>query len=656
MQKKKKVNRKKKSKKISGGNPKKPVSSGKSALKSRGPKTVSARKPAEARRPGGRGRKRGRIKTSKTRKQRVVKENLQAVSNPGILEKKWVAVVCIVFLSLIIYSNTFRNGFMYDDTAFITENDSIRSLDNPGRFFTSIKSFSAKGNFFIYRPLATLAFAVDYGLWGLNPKQFHIQNILFHVLNGILVYLLMNILVKHRLASLVTALVFVSHPVQTESVTWIAGRSNLMFSAFWLTALISYARFHKVKGLKRIKYLLISLGAYAFGLLSKEMAVTLPVILILYDFCSADKKSFKTVFANARYYLLFGIVTGGYLYLRYSVLGRMSGQNEYIGGSLSSAFLTMSRGLTHYIQLLIYPVRLSAIYVFSVSSSLLETPVIFSLAILLLLLILTVILFRKSRTASFAIIWFFVTLFPVCNIIPLQDVTIAERFLYLPAVGFCILLGLLSMKVFDIRNKETKRSAGVLFVILLIIFFSLRTISRNADWKDENSFWKATAETAPNSYRVHNSLGYLYMKSDINRAIKSFERSLELNPDNARAHNNLAIAYAEKGWYEKAIKKFKDVLVTDPNDSSTRSNLGLAYVKIGFYNNAVKECRRAVKLNPANDIAYNNLGLAYEKKKNYSEALNQFRIAVEKNQGNLNARANYARVFKILNERKMNIY
>ncbi len=586
----------------------------------------------------------------------VIEEKRQLRLRPGALEKRWVGIVCVIFLALVVYSNIYQNRFIYDDTAFIVENDSIRSLDNIGRFFGSLKSFSAKGNFFIYRPLPTLTFALDYGIWGLSPSHFHILNVLFHVLNGILVYLLANALIRNRLGALVAALVFVAHPVQVESVTWIAGRSNLMFLAFYLVSLIAYIRIHEVREGKRIKYIFILLLSFSLALLSKEMAITLPIIIIMYDFYYADRARFRNVLRNIKYYLLLGVIAGGYLYIRYTVLGRLSGQNEYIGGSLSSALLTMSRGVVYYIKLLFYPIKLSAIYVLSVSKSIFETPVVFSISIILLLLIISVVLLKRSRAASFAIMWFFVTLLPVYNIIPLQDVAIAERFLYLPSIGFCILLGLLGMKMFGMKEKEHKRNAGVVFIVLLVIFFSLKTMSRNTDWRDEESFWRATAETAPESDRVYNSLGYLSMGKDINGAIKYYEKSLRLNPDNLNAQNNLAIAYAEKGWHEKAIRKFKDVLRKDPLDSFTHNNLGHVYIRIGLYNNAIRECKKAIELNPSNSTAFIHLGLAYEKKRNYSEALNQYNIAIEKDPDNHNARAGKERVLKALYERKMRVY
>ncbi|MBA7686547.1 hypothetical protein ES703_94997 [subsurface metagenome] len=329
---------------------KKPSPSGKSAsLRKRRvrrkhltPKTSVAAEPVVIQKTTARKKRPKEVKIPREKRKPVAEKKPQEKKKLSIFEKRWVGVVSIIFLSLVIYSNTFKNEFVYDDTAFIQENNSIRKLDDISRFFTSVKSFSAKGDFFIYRPLSTLTFALDYRLWGLKPNWFHILNVLFHVLNGILIYLLMNALMKHRLASLLTALIFVSHPVQTESVTWISGRSNLMFLTFFLLSLLFYIGVHRTKGLKRVLYLLLSLISYAIGLLSKEMAITLPVVLMLFDFCFAEKERLRTIFRNVKYYLLFGLITWGYLYLRYTVLGRMSGQNEYIGGSLSSTLLSSS--------------------------------------------------------------------------------------------------------------------------------------------------------------------------------------------------------------------------------------------------------------------------------------------------------------------------
>lgn len=578
----------------------------------------------------------------------------ESKSRTGFFENKKLAVFLIIILSLGIYLNTFRNQFLYDDSTFIQENNSIRSLDNISSFFNSVKSFSAKGEFLIYRPLPTITFAVDYKLWGLKPGPFHIQNILFHAINGILVYFLVLLLTSNLPTALFTALLFTAHPVQTEAVAWIAGRSSVMVFTFFLLALICYIESHKWQGAKRMTCIFISMVSYTLSLSSKEMAVTLPVILITCDFYFTDKERFKNVLRNSLSYIAFGLITIGYIYQRYIVLHGLSGQKEYIGGSLASALLTMSKGVAYYVKLLLYPVKLSAEYIFPVSKNILDKPVILSLCVIILMIIAIVALFRKNRVASFAIAWFFITLIPVYNIVPLQDVTIAERFLYMPSLGFCILAGLLISSMYNSKDNKVIKIFGAALIILLVILYSVRSIYRNADWRDEFSFWTATKKTTPNSYRAYGGLGIVYdSNNNIDEAIRNYEISLSLFPGNILTRNNLAISYAKKGWYEKATKEFKDILAKDPNDSSTLTNLGLVYARTGLYNDAIREFEKAIKANPSNSTADNNLGLVYEAKGMDSIALKHYMSALEKDSGNEDALINYNRIAKKLNERKM---
>ena len=336
----------------------------------------------------------------------------------------------------VVFANSLGNKFVYDDKGFVVDNSAIRSLANIPSFFTSIKSFNSAGNFYVYRPLAVLSFALDYSLAKLNPLVFHLSSVVWHAAVSLMLYFLLNLILEDERRALFATLLFSLHPVQVESVAWVTQRSNLISLFFFLLAFYMWIKNSSMG----------SLVCFSLALLGKEMAITLPMIIILYDMCrGSDLRK------RAKYYIPFFIADIIYLILRTAVLGRIGGQDAWAGGSAYAAGLTALKAALFYVRLLLLPVNLCAAYHdFSPAVSLSEPGMLGSCAFIIAVLSIGVLLLREKRKESFFILWFFVTLFPVSNIVPLQQVIVAERFLYFPSIGFCVLL---SLMVFSLSKK-----------------------------------------------------------------------------------------------------------------------------------------------------------------------------------------------------------
>jgi protein O-mannosyl-transferase len=481
-----------------------------------------------------------------------------------ILKNSRLNIILILLLAFIAYSNTFRNGFVYDDEFFVEKNESIRSLGSIPRFFvdgnTAVRGGGIEGD--VYRPLTTLSYCLDYSLWKLNPAGYHLTNLVFHALNGVLVYLLMKLLFADAAFSLLTALLFTVHPIQTDAVTWVSGRSNVLFLFFYLLALYFY-RYPAKQGVKTFR--VMSVCAFVLALLSKEMALTLPLVIVLYDYYFRPREG-KFAAGYLKRYFPYFLACFLFVLLRAAVLGKVA-QKQYWGGGLYPTMLTMSRVTVDYIKLLFYPLKLCADYVYPVSFSFFEPGVLTAFCILALLFAAVFIAFRKERRISFALAWFFITLLPVSNLIPLK-ILLAERFLYLPSIGFCIIVSVIITRTYaDARiNRLLTRGLRIAFALILLASYTARTAARNRDWKDGLTFWSGVVKSSPLNSKAHNNLASYYRNAGmIDRAEEECKLAISIKQDYVTPHFNLAAIYLEKKMYEEALKEFDTVLMLKPD-------------------------------------------------------------------------------------------
>ncbi|MEK6680463.1 MAG: tetratricopeptide repeat protein, partial [Nitrospirota bacterium] len=325
-------------------------------------------------------------------------------------------------------------------------------------------------------------------------------------------------------------------------------------------------------------------------------------------------------------------------------------------------FLTIIVAIGYYIRLLFVPLNLTVDYVFP-RITYINLPVLIYGGTLLITIIAAALVYKRSKRLSFSTLIFFITLLPVSNIIPIGEL-IAERFMYIPLFSFSLLLGAGTDYLFN-RFSSSKLLKGVaaLFFTLLLAFYSLLTISRNYDWQDAFTLWKATIYTTPLSSVAHNNLGLEYNKRGeyiyaiveykkaieaspsyshalsnlgdiylkiglIDEAIDLYKKAIEAEPDYTIAHNNIGFAYHEKGLYEKALAEYKKAIELNPRDPLFYNNLGILYASMKRYNDAVTEYKKALSIEPKDVNAYNNLGVVYAKEGRFNEAEAEVRKAL----------------------------
>ncbi len=523
-----------------------------------------------------------------------------------LLKNKLLPFGLLLLLVGVAFYNTLHNQFVYDDKVFVVNNQAIKEIKNAPRFFTDTRSFSGDREFMIYRPMAAISLALDHYFWGLNPFGYHLVNILLHAANVMLVYLLVLSLCHLPVTAWLTAAVFAIHPVQCETVSWVASRSNLLCALFLLLAFLSYLRPDRKGYYWSILFFILSLWA-------KETAIIFILLLILYDYYFVLKVD-KSKAANMWWsYLPVVVISGLYLLLRTLVLGQVR-QRGWWGGSIWYNLLTMGKSFYYYLKVLVLPWELTVDYVLDIAKSITDPRLIIGLGLILMILVLAIKISHQEKLITFGLFWFLITLLPVSNIIPLEAL-LAERFLYLPLIGMSMAIAVpLSQLITEKQQNRSKTILGCLLIFALLTTYMVRTVKRNRDWRNDHTLWASTVRTSPESPRAHFALGEVYYKErEYRQAIREYQAALDLNPDVAELYNVLGLAYEGERLWTEAIASYQTGLKAKFLHARTKINLllnlGNCYSRVGRPDRASDYYLKALELEPDNAAARHNLDL-----------------------------------------------
>jgi tetratricopeptide (TPR) repeat protein len=518
---------------------------------------------------------------------------------------RWIACIIIILIAAsVAYSNTLFNGMVWDDNA-ILDGGAIRSLGLPNiaRFFTDRDAYHAPGE--IYRPLYLLSFAIDYALYSTTAWGYHLTNLILHALSSLLVFVFFLHLLGPRttdgsthgsvspfLPALIATVIFAVHPVHTESVAWIKGRDDLLAAFFMLGSFILYLRSGRTRTLDAGYIGAVAL--FVLALLSKEMVVTLPVLLILYDLCFRPRR-LKSISGLAAYVPFFAVALL-YLIVRTYVLGQI-GQMEYLGGGFGPAMFNMAKAMVVYFKLLIVPIGQCADYLGFPIKRVVDSGVILSFLLVGVVLGVGVVSYRYSRLVAFSVLWFFIAMLPVAHIIPIR-ISLAERFLYIPSIGFTLLFGVVAAKAFEPGRRRTILKLFAACFITVIALYMYGTVARNRVWRDGFTLWSDVILKYP-SERAHVNYGLAYEKAgNVDEAVRQYELALRINPAYSVAVNNLANNYFRLDRIDEATSLYLRALYIDPGNAVIHSRLGTAYWKNGFIRKAIMEFETALRIDP----------------------------------------------------------
>ena len=493
-------------------------------------------------------------------------------------------ILIILLVSFGIYFNALFNGFVYDDKLQVLDNRWIKDLNHiPDMFSKSVWSFQGEtiiSNY--YRPLMHLFFMLNYYIFGLRPWGFHLLNILFHTGVSILVFVIASRLLRAPSNSsqlgeqgfvgsllsppFVGALVFATHPIHTEAVAWVSGVPELSYTFFFLLSLYLYMRFEEgMKGMYPLSLLSFSIATFC-----KEPALTLPILLVAYDYIFGKKEAGYLPFVKR--YIPYLLVAGAYLVLRYRALGGFSPQRPHIVLSGYGYIINVFPLFTQYLEELLLPLNLNAFHVLHPISSIFETIGLVSSAVAAAFVGVTFLTYKKKSKVCFGLLVIALPLLPSLYIPALGENVFAERYLYLPSFGFVLLIALALSRAKAV--KPGLASGLVIISLVVAVVYSAGTVSRNAVWRDDVTLFTDTVRKSPDAARVYIDLGNsLDNLNHFEDAVLAYRKAIELNPQLQSAHYNLGIAYFRKHRFEEAKKEFQIAVLLDPLDTEARDYL-----------------------------------------------------------------------------------
>jgi tetratricopeptide (TPR) repeat protein len=570
-------------------------------------------------------------------------------------------LICIA--TIAVYANTLNAPFVLDDITSITNNAITRN------FQVVLTS----------RIVTYISLALNYRLHGLDVTGYHVGNLLIHAANGALVYTFLNLLQRTAgladaafskreklLLSLFTALLFICHPLQTQAVTYISQRATNLATFFYLATHTLYLAARLCP--ERSRAIAVGTAAFATALLamaSKEIAVTLPLTLVLVEFIFIGGSVRQKVLPLTLLFLPVLFVPVALI----PALGSGGNPLELLS-RLTSLTQTISRGdylltqfpvILTYLRLLFVPLGQNADYDYQVVTSL-STGVVASLALLVAILAASLYLLVRARQkrqaelklVAFGLFWFFIALSVESSIIPLPDVIFEHR-VYLPSVGFfaAAVTALFAGRRY-LRGRASALTGLVLPILsLTLLVLAATAVIRNTVWQDEVSFWEDIAAKSPAKVRAHVNLGNAYQnRGRFADAIREYKEVIRLDPNDPGAPNNLGtICYRQRNWAEAALW-YRQALRLDPGNVSAHYNLGRTLTEEGHFAAAEDALRQAIQIRPEFDPAHNSLGIVYFKMQRYPQALAALKTAVRLNPGNGEAAKNVAILEQALKGKK----
>ncbi len=551
------------------------------------------------------------------------------------VSRDWILVFFLFLAILGIYYPSLGYPFLnLDDPYYIHYNPYIREFSWEGIY--KIFTRPIVHNYF---PLQILSYALDYQMWAVVPFGYRLHNVALHILNTALIFLLLNKIFGKVWVSFLAALFFGLHPVNVESVTWVAERKNVLSMAFLLLSLFSYLYYLEAEErVRRRGFYAASLLFFSLAVLAKVSAVVLPPLLFLYDFCFLRRSKGEMVKDKLPFLALafFFSVLAVWLYRHAGVMA------EYQGDSPYATFLAMITVLAEYVIYLIVPVYLDHFYCTPIPSSFWERQVLLSAAAMVLLALLAWRSWRRDRLFFFWAGWFFISLLPVLNIVPLSILR-ADRYMYLPAVGFFYLIagGLWKMFSGEYRPFRLPLLLGCSFLVAGT--YAYLTVERNRLWRDPIVFWEENLRKFPQSATAYKYIGNTYLhRGKLDLAMSYFQTGLRDNPDNVWLLNGMAMVHKSRNELGKAEEILLHALRLDPKDSGTYNNLGTVYFQKGDLEGARVNLQKALEMDPENGSAHTNLGAIHYQRNQWEEAMREFEKGMALSPGSIEPYLNAA--------------
>ena len=533
----------------------------------------------------------------------------------SLLNNRFFLSGLIAAFTFVIFLPSVNNEFItLDDPAYVLENDLIKelSVESIREIFTT----PVVGN---YHPLTILTYALEYAVFGSKPFIYHLDNLLLHILNTFLVFWFIFGISKNAIVAGITSLLFGIHPMHVESVAWVSERKDLLYACFYLAALVFYTRYTQIK---KTKFLICALIFFLFSLLSKAMAVTLPLVFFLIDYLQKRNISGRSFLEKVPFLLLsitFGIVA---IFAQRTAVSIGSDINH----SILDKLIFASHSLSIYIVKAFAPYKLASFYAYPIKSDGFY-PMIYYISPVIILCFGALVFWSKKlgREIIFGSLFMLVTIILVLQILPVGAAQMAERYTYLPYIGIFFITGFV-LNYFRLMITHHTSFRLIYYISLIslsvfVIYLSATTWNRTQVWKNSLVFWTDLVVKYPDQPGAYDARGIEYYKAgNLTAAITDFDRALELHPGYWESYINRGLIRYENGEIELALADMLETLRYNPSSSRAYFYIGSIHYTKGDFLQCLQDFSNCIQYNSTFAVAYYNRSLTYEALRQWSNA------------------------------------
>jgi protein O-mannosyl-transferase len=578
--------------------------------------------------------------------QRVGSVTSQTKSQPSDFSfaalRRTLFCALLILATVAVYFPTLRNGFVnYDDPGYIGHNPHLQS----GLTWQTSRWAATAYYESNWHPLTWISHALDISVFHLNPAGHHAVSFLMHALNALLLFFVLQDATRRDWESFFVAALFAVHPVNVESVAWASERKNVLSVFFLLLALLAYGRYAERPSISR--YLIVAI-TYTFGLAAKPQIITLPFLLLLWDFWPLDrwnpfgsssentgsttKQTFRQLCIE-KVPLLALSAASALITMRAQIAGGAVQTANAAGRTVAAYSLSMRLenaivAYARYIEMMVWPVGLAPMYPHP-GNRISAVSVAFS-GILLVVITAIVLVAWRRRYLPMGWLWFLGSLVPMIGIVQVGSQAMADRYAYLPCIGlFWMVVWAISEVVNDRPESKKLVTGGAVVVLVILGVLAQRQVGF---WKNSETLWKHTLQVTAGNFVAHDSLAEVMLEQNrFPEACSQFQSSVNIFPDDMPAQEGLAVCAQAGGGAEEAIVRYKNVLrlAAEPSIRATAfANLGSIYRELHDYGTSAENYESALKLDPDLPIALVGTGLLAQKRWDYSNAVTQYAHAM----------------------------
>jgi tetratricopeptide (TPR) repeat protein len=600
---------------------------------------------------------------------------MKAIEVLGAEQKRipyWTGVISACLLACLVYFNALENPFHYDDFHSIVDNENIRSIGAIPSFFVTPSAFSSQPENAMYRPLLLSSFALNYAISGYSPWSYHVVSLALHCVCIVLLAAIAQRAMGKTWGMWLAVVLFAIHPINSECINYISSRSEILAALFFLLGFWAYL---KTEWDVNWRLILICI-AYICALMSKSIAIVLPVVMATFDLAHG-----RSIRGQARAYMAMGLIGGLYIVGIWRFLARAA-----VGDPVrpfSEQFWTQVKAQVFYIKMLLWPSGQNVDHQFLISDTLFD-PIVAAALLLLVSLAVMVWLYRRRFPLPLAFfLWFFIVIAP-SSLIPL-NVLVNEHRLYLPSAAFFMAVGFGYDRLAPVLGRRQWLSG--LIAVAVVAGLSLATVQRNKVWASSLSLWRSAATAAPLMARpsiymgdayehigqikqavdayehalsrdpnfppLHLRLGRMLLQAgESDRALALLARGTELDPENGSMWGARAEAHGEKEQWQESLVAYMRAVTLEPEDDVLHNNLGNTYQMLGLPDKALDHHLRALQLNPIDPRTLVNMGNAYRMLGQFEQALAAYSRAVRSSPDYAGAWLSYASALELTGARE----